>query len=129
MSLTGSRFSSESAPGPFHHVLKRQDRNGRLVGHRRWALSLSNTLWSSLLRFVRRTHLISPDWLLNVLYLLNTKVHEGHRQDLAYLIVRHARNTHASWLRNRLQPRGNVHAVAEEVSRADHHVADVDTHG
>ncbi len=72
------------------HVLKRQNRNGRLVGHRRRALSLSNTLRSDLLRFTRRTHLIGPDWLLNVLHLLNTKVRKGERQDLAHLIIRRA---------------------------------------
>jgi hypothetical protein len=36
-------------------------------------------------------------------------------------------NAHGSGLRNGLQPRGNVHAVAEEVSSAYHYVAYVDT--
>src|SRR6516225_3924503 len=51
---------------------------------------------SCLSRFTRRTHLLSPDWLFDVLHLLNTKVNEGHRQYLAYLIVCRAGDTHAS---------------------------------
>src|SRR6516165_3628576 len=79
----------------------------------------------SLSRFTRRTYLIGPDWFLDVLHLLNTKVHKGHRQGLAYLIVRSARDTHASRLRDRLQPRSDVHAVSEQVSSPHHHFADV----
>jgi len=60
------------------HILERKRRNGRLVGQRRRALSLNST----------RTHLIGPDWLLNVLYVLNAKVRKGDRQNLAYLIIR-----------------------------------------
>src|SRR5262249_16884232 len=81
----------------------------------------------SLSRSTRRIHLISSDGLLNVLHLLSTKVHKGNRQDLAYLVVRRSRDTHATRLRNRLQPRGNVHTITEEVSTAYHHVTDVDT--
>src|SRR6266566_2861072 len=50
----------------------------------------------SLSLFTVRTHLIGPDWLLNVLHLLSTKVHEGHRQDLAHLIARRPGDTHGS---------------------------------
>ena len=74
-----------------------------------------------------RTHLIGPDRLLNVLHLLNTKVREGHRQDLAHLIVGRTGDTHASRLRQCLQPSRNVHAIAEQVPGPDHHVADVNS--
>ena len=63
--------------------------------------------------------------LLNVLYLLNTKVREGHRQDLAHLIVRRTGDTNATRFRQCLQPRRNVHAIAKQVPGADHHVTDV----
>src|SRR6516165_11541674 len=59
------------------HVLERQDRDGRLVGQWRRALGPSSMRGSSLSRFTRRIHLIGPDLLLNVLHLLNTKIHEG----------------------------------------------------
>src|SRR6516162_5992248 len=82
---------------------------------------------SGLLRFTRRSHLISSDWLLNVLHLLNTKVHKGHRQDLAYLIVRRAGDTHGPGFRDCLQPRRYVHSVTKQVSSPNHHVADMHT--
>jgi hypothetical protein len=53
---------------------------------------------SCLSRFPLRFRLIGPDWLLNVFDLLNAKVHEAYRQDLAYLIVCRAGDTNASWL-------------------------------
>ena len=109
------------------HVLERQDGDGSLVRQRRRALTVSNTQRGSLLRFTRRTYLIDPDGLLDVLHLLNTKVHEGHRQDLAYLIVRRPGDTYASGVRQCLQPSGNVHTVSKEVPSTHHHVADVDT--
>src|ERR1700751_3728466 len=84
-------------------------------------------LRSGVLRFTRRINLIGPDRLLNVLHLLNTKVRKGHRQDLAYLIVRGPRDAHGSRLRQCLQPRSYVHTVAEEVPSAHHHVTDMDT--
>src|SRR5207302_147197 len=68
------------------------------------------------------------DWLFDVFHLLSTKVHKGHRNDLTHLVERSPGDTHASGLRNRLQPRGNVHTLAEEVPGADHHVPNVDTH-
>jgi hypothetical protein len=80
------------------HVLERQDRDRRLIGQRRRAFSLSNTRRSGLSCFTRLTYLVGPNWLLNVLHLLNTKVHKGHRQDLAYLIVCRARDADASGL-------------------------------
>jgi hypothetical protein len=64
---------------------------------------------------------------LNVLHLLNTKVHKGHRQHLAHLIVRGPRDAHGRRLRQCLQPRSNVHSIAKQVPSAHHHVTDVDT--
>lgn len=64
---------------------------------------------------------------MNTLHLLNTKVHEGHRQDFAYLIVRGPGDTHGPGGRQCLKPRGNVHTVAEEVSTTHHYVADVNS--
>src|SRR5215813_6079663 len=58
------------------HVLEREHGDRRLVGQRRWALSPNNTRGSRLSRFTRHACLIGPDWLLNVLHMLNTKVHE-----------------------------------------------------
>src|SRR6202007_2929997 len=49
------------------------------------------------------------------------------RQDLVYLIVRRPGDADASWLRQCLQTRRDIHAVAKEVPSAHHHVADVDT--
>jgi hypothetical protein len=83
---------------------------------RRRALNFSNTHRGGILP-TWRAHLIHPDWLLNVLDALSTKVRKGDRQDLAYLIVRRTGDTHASWLRNALQSCGNVHTVAEQVTQ------------
>src|SRR6516225_320221 len=109
------------------HVLERQHRDGRLIRQWRRAFNLGNTRGNSLLAFTRRTHLIGPDWLLNVFHLVNTKVHKGHRQHLAHLIVRGPGDTHGSRVRQCLQPRGYVHSVTKQVSSAHHYVADVDT--
>jgi len=79
------------------------------------------------LRFVRSAYLIGSDWLLNVLHVLNTKVHKAHQQNLVYLIVRGPRDTHGPRLRQCLQPRGYVHSVSKQVPSADHHVTDVHT--
>src|SRR6476660_6631707 len=68
-----------------------------------------------------------PDGLLQVLYPLSTKVLEGHRQDLAHLIVRRTGNAYCPRFCECLQPSRNVHAVAKQVARPDHHVADVNT--
>ena len=57
---------------------------------------------SGLSRLTLRFHLIGPDWLLNVFDLLNAKVHEAYRQNLAYLIVCRAGDANASWLREGL---------------------------
>src|SRR5262245_52793409 len=57
--------------------------------------------------------------------MLSTKVRERKRQDLAYLIVRRTRNADAPGLRQCLQPRRNVHAIAEKVTSAHHYVSDV----
>jgi hypothetical protein len=54
-------------------------------------------------------------------------IHKGHRQDLAYLIVRGPRDTHGPCVRQCLQPRGNVHAIAEQIPSAHHHVTDMHT--
>src|SRR6516164_11263445 len=84
------------------NVLKRKYRNGRFVRDRRQVLRLSNMRGRGVLRFIRRTHLIRSDRLKKVLHMLNTKVLKGDRQDLAYLLVCRAGDTHASRLRNRL---------------------------
>jgi hypothetical protein len=47
----------------------------------------------------RPISLIGPNRLLNVLDVLNTKVRECDRQDLAYLIVRRLGDTHGSGVR------------------------------
>ena len=67
------------------------------------------------------------DWLLNVLHLLDTKIHESHWQGLAYLIVHGPRDTHGPCVRQCLKPRSDVHALSEEVSGTDHYVADVNS--
>src|SRR6516225_920442 len=86
------------------HVLDRQHRDGRLIRQWRRAFNLGNTRGNGLLAFTRRTHLIGPDWLLNVFHLLNTKVHEGHWQDLAHLVVGGPGDTYGSGVRQCLQP-------------------------
>src|SRR5262249_27714421 len=98
------------------HVFERQHGDGGLVWHRRLGLSLGNMRCSSLSRFTRQTHLIRSDWFLDVLYLLKTKVHKGHRQNLAYLIVRRTGDAYASWLCNGLHASSDVHAVTKQVA-------------
>jgi hypothetical protein len=51
---------------------------------------------------LRKSLRVRSGSLLNVLHLLNTKVRECDRQDLAHLIVCRAGDTHASRLRNGL---------------------------
>ena len=68
-------------------------------------------------------HANGPD---DVLDLLLAAVGEGQRQLVAHLAAGDVRNAQASRLANRFQPRGDIHAVAEQVIAVDDDVADVD---
>ena len=57
--------------------------------------------------------------------LLSGKV-EGHIELALQVIVGGSRDHHPARLAELLQPRGDVHAVAEQVLALDHHVAEVD---
>ena len=70
-------------------------------------------------------HGIRPDRFFDVLDLLRTKIGERYRQNLPDLLVGRAGDTHSSRLRQRLQPRRNVHPVPEQITRTHHHVTNV----
>ena len=59
---------------------------------------------------------------------LRTEVCEAQPQDFPYLIIGHTGDTEPPSLRERLQPRSNVHAITKQITGADHYVADVHPH-
>ena len=73
-------------------------------------------------------NLVSAYRLLNVLDCLRTEVRELQRQDFPYLIIGHTGNAKPASLRERLQSSGDVDPITKQVTGADHHVTDVDTH-
>jgi hypothetical protein len=62
----------------------------------------------------------------DILDLLLTQIIEFDRKLVADLVVDSARDAKPARLTKRLQPRGDVHAVAENVARVDDDVTDID---
>src|SRR5271169_2343316 len=73
-------------------------------------------------------HQVSLDWPGNVFDLLRPKVLEGKAQLVEHLIAHHTTDTDATRFRQRLQPRGDIHAVTKDVVAVNDDVTDVDAH-
>jgi len=71
-------------------------------------------------------NLVRTYGLLDVLDRLRTKVRELQRQDFPHLVIGHTGDTKPPSLRKRLQSRRDVHPISKQITRADHHVTDVD---
>jgi hypothetical protein len=64
----------------------------------------------------------------DVLDLLLALVFEGEVELVAYLVAHHPADADAAGLGKRLQPRGDIDAVAVDVALVDDDVADIDAH-
>jgi hypothetical protein len=64
----------------------------------------------------------------NVLDLLLALVFKGEVELVAYLVAHHPADADAAGLGKRLQPRGDIDAVAVDVALVDDDVADIDAH-
>ena len=69
---------------------------------------------------------IDPDWLDDVLELGRAEIDEVRVDLAAHVVVGCARDQHAARVAKALQPRRDVHAVAENVVALDQDVAEVD---
>jgi hypothetical protein len=69
-----------------------------------------------------------PDWPCDVLELPFAYILEGDIELAQNLPVRVIGDANATWLRQSLQTRRHIHAVAENVTSIDDDVADIDAH-
>jgi hypothetical protein len=106
------------------HVLKRQNRDRRLVGQRQWRChsgirgqchSLSGDL-----------HIEYPDWPRYILDLLLAPVVEGKIELVAYLVSHHAADANPARRRQGFKPGGDIDAVAVDILLIIHDVAEID---
>src|SRR3982751_245077 len=78
-------------------------------------------------RIAPNLHSICLDRSRNVLHPLCTEVLEAQAEFVENLVAHRLADTDAARIGERLQPRGDVDTVAEDVSAVDDDVADVDT--
>ena len=69
---------------------------------------------------------VDPHWPGDVLYLLLAEILESVIELVADVISHNSADADATGLGQGLQPRGDIHAVAEDVAFLDDHVAEID---